>query len=724
MRSDRLVREGNRIAVHNLRLFSDIRRHAVMAVALLETHRSLIDEAITMHDRIVGGLMRRSKRKHAEELQDEAKRIRLAIDALATLGRALLNAKKAGQNAWHAIEQVTTWDELQTTTEQAEALSGPRKLNHLHFVDAQYPQIRRYAPALLEHFDFRAAAGGKDVLEALDLLREMNASGKRNLPPDPPASFITGQWAPFIYQDDGLDRRYYELCALSELRNRLRSGDVWVPGSKQYQNFEGYLLGKTAFEELHHDDALPVAVETDRATYLRDRTTLLGDRLDEVHRLVERGQLEAVDIKEGRFSVSPHRASPIPTEARAFLQDVYAQLPRIKITDLLVEVDSWTGFTEQFTHIRADRTTDDKQSLLTVILSDGINMGLTRMAQACQGSFFKQLSWTADWYVTEEAYSRGLAELVNHHHRMALVRQWGDGTTSSSDGQQFPLGSIARPLGDVNPKYGSRPGVIFYTHVSDQYSPFHTKLINTNTRDATYVLDGLLYHSSELHIEEHYTDTAGFTDHVFGLCHLLGFRFAPRLRDIGDLSLFAIGNTQRWPRFEGLFGQRIRMREIDAQWDDILRLASSIRLGTVTASLIIRKLASYPRQNRLALAMRELGRIERTLFILDWMQDPALRARVQAGLNKGEARNALARAVFFNRLGEVRDRSFENQCYRASGLNLVVAAIVLWNTIYLEKALEAAYATHDVPAEYLAYLSPLGWEHINLTGDYVWQLGA
>ena len=101
---------------------------------------------------------------------------------------------------------------------------------------------------------------------------------------------------------------------------------------------------------------------------------------------------------------------------------------------------------------------------------------------------------------------------------------------------------------------------------------------------------------------------------------------------------------------------------------------------------MLRKLGSYPRQNGLAVALRELGRIERTLFILDWLQSVELRRRVHAGLNKGEARNSLARAVFFNRLGEIRDRSFEQQRYRASGLNLVTAAIVLWNTVYLERA--------------------------------------
>ena len=182
------------------------------------------------------------------------------------------------------------------------------------------------------------------------------------------------------------------------------------------------------------------------------------------------------------------------------------------------------------------------------------------------------------------------------------------------------------------------------------------------------------------------------------------------------------GATKQYPALTGLIGGTINVKHIRAQWDDILRLAASIRQGTVTASLMLQKLGGYPRQNGLAVALRELGRIERTLFALDWMQNVELRRRVQVGLNKGEAKNALARAVFFNRLGEIRDRRFENQRSRASGLTLVVAAIVLWNTVYLERAVQALRdAGKDVDDALLPHLAPLGWEHINLTGDDTWR---
>jgi TnpA family transposase len=247
-------------------------------------------------------------------------------------------------------------------------------------------------------------------------------------------------------------------------------------------------------------------------------------------------------------------------------------------------------------------------------------------------------------------------------------------------------------------------------------------VIAANTSEAAHVLDGLLYHDTGLAIEEHYTDTGGVSDHVFGLCHLFGFRFAPRVRDIKERKLYLLPDQKAPTSLKPLVGGVIDTAHITAHWDQLLRLATSIRTGTTTCSAMLKKLSAYPRQNGLAKALREVGRIERTLFTLDWIKNPALRRRAQLGLNKGEARNALARAIYFCRLGEMRDRSFENQFFRASGLNLLVAAIILWNTKYLD----VAYADlrrqgRPVIEGLLRHVAPLGWEHIGLTGDYVWS---
>ena len=167
---------------------------------------------------------------------------------------------------------------------------------------------------------------------------------------------------------------------------------------------------------------------------------------------------------------------------------------------------------------------------------------------------YAKLSWLQAWHIRDETYSAALAELVNAQFRHPFAGQWGDGTTSSSDGQRFKVGSRAESTGHINPKYGAEPGRTFYTHISDQYAPFSTKVINVGVRDSTYVLDGLLYHESDLRIEEHYTDTAGFTDHVFAMMHLLGFRFAPRIRDLADTKLYVPKSERSMPALAPLIG--------------------------------------------------------------------------------------------------------------------------------------------------------------------------
>ena len=181
-------------------------------------------------------------------------------------------------------------------------------------------------------------------------------------------------------------------------------------------------------------------------------------------------------------------------------------------------------------------------------------------AEACPGTTARKLDWLASLYVRDETYAKALAELVKHHHRHAFAEHWGEGKTASSDGQRFRAGGRGEATGQVNLRYGNEPGVLFYTHISDQYTPFYSKVIAANARDATYVLDGLLYHESDLRIEEHYTDTAGFTDHVFALCHLLGFRFAPRIRDLADKRLYVPNPHREYAALAPLVGGRLQLK--------------------------------------------------------------------------------------------------------------------------------------------------------------------
>jgi TnpA family transposase len=720
---ERLATDCLRTTVQHVRELAVPRRRAMLVAAVIRLESALNDATLFMFEKLLGSMSRKAERQTAEKSFQTLREVQVHLRTLTAACRAVIEARESTADPVAAVEEQVGWEKFVQSVVEAESLAQPETTDTRRELIAKYPTIRFFAAAFLEVFEFRGGGAVSNLLKALALISEMYRDGKRTLPLKPPTAFIRRAWRPFVFKDGDIDRRAYELCVFSELRNRLRAGDVWVDRSRQYQDFETYLIPKPTFEMLKAEGPLPVEIETEVQRYLESRHSALTQELATVATLAERGELPDVDLTEGDLKITPLRAVT-PPEAESLRDAAYDLLPRIKITDLLLEVDRWTGFSECFTHQRNGRPAENKAALLTTILADGINLGLSRMAEACRGATLRQLAWVHDWHIREETYAAALSQLINAHRTIPLAQLWGMGTTSSSDGQYFRAGGCGEKLADINARHGNEPGVTFYTHLSDQFGPYYTKVIAATASEAPHVLDGLLYHQTGLQIEEHYTDTGGATDHVFGLCHLFGFRFAPRIRDLKDRRLYLFPGQKPHPMLDPLVGGFADVNHITAHWNDILRLATSIRSGTVTASAILQKLSAYPRQNGLAVALRDIGRVERTLFTLDWLKNIDLRRRANAGLNKGEARNALARAIFFYRLGEMRDRSFESQVYRASGLNLLIAAIILWNTRYLEQTfVELERQGVDVSPTIVAHVAPLGWEHVGLTGDYVWSDG-
>ncbi|MCA1054190.1 Tn3 family transposase [Rossellomorea aquimaris] len=459
-----------------------------------------------------------------------------------------------------------------------------------------------------------------------------------------------------------------------------------------------------------------LAVGMSAQEYIIERNTALNERLNYIMENID--SLEGISIDKSRVRLD-RLEKYTPEEAKSLSQTLYNMLPRVKLTDLLIEVSNWTGFDEHLTHASSNRPPkgEEKSIVMATIMAMGTNIGLTKMAEATPGITYHQLANAAQWRLHEDSLSKAQATLVNFQHHLSLSKYWGNGSTSSSDGMRVQVG-VSSLHADANPHYGTGKGTTIYRFTSDQFSSFYTKVINTNARDAVHVIDGLLHHESELSIEEHYTDTAGYTDQVFGLSHILGFRFAPRMRDLSDSKLYVMDKSNEYLKIESILRGKINIKVIQDNYDDVLRLAHSIREGKVSASLILGKLGSYSRQNKMATALREMGRIEKTIFILDYISNETLRRRIQRGLNKGEAMNGLARALFFGKRGELRERGLQDQLQRASALNILINAITVWNTVYLTEATKILKEKGLLKEELLPHISPLGWEHINLLGEY------
>ena len=237
------------------------------------------------------------------------------------------------------------------------------------------------------------------------------------------------------------------------------------------------------------------------------------------------------------------------------------------------------------------------------------------------------------------------------------------------------------------------------------------------------VLSVVLEQQTELYPTEIMTDTGAYTDVVFGLFWLLGYRFCPRIADIGGARYWRIDSSADYGVLNGVARHRINTKLIAEHWDDMLRLAGSLKLGTVQAAAVMKTLRIDDRPTKLAQAVAELGRIDKTIHALTFIADENKRRRILTQLNRGEDRHKLARAVFHGKRGELRQRYREGQEDQLGALGLVVNIIILWNTLYINAALEQlASEGSPVRPEDVARLSPLVFDHINLLGRYAFSV--
>ena len=292
----------------------------------------------------------------------------------------------------------------------------------------------------------RATPAARDILDAVEVLRDLNADNARKVPNDAPAGFVKKRWEDLVFTEAGVDRRFYELCALSELKNALRSGDIWVQGSRQFKDFDEYLLPTEKFVALQQAGHLPLAVVTDCDRYLHDPCTRWNSNWKPSTAWPRPNELPDAIITESGLKITA-LTNAVPETAEALMQQAYALLPHVKITELLMEVDEWTGFTRHFTHIKNGEAAKDKTLLLTAVIWPTRWRAPARPTPNCPGCRHGTSAM--------KPIRRHLAELVNAHLRHPFAVWWGDGTTSSSDGQRFKAGGRAEAAGHINPKYGS-----------------------------------------------------------------------------------------------------------------------------------------------------------------------------------------------------------------------------------------------------------------------------
>jgi len=334
-----------------------------------------------------------------------------------------------------------------------------------------------------------------------------------------------------------------------------------------------------------------------------------------------------------------------------------------------------------------------------------------------------RLSWVRQNYLREETLTLANARLVAAQNGVELASGWGGGDVASADGLRFVVPVRTVHAGPNSKYFGRERGVTYYNLVSDQFTGLNAITVPDTLRDSLVLLSVVLEQETELEPTEIMTDMGAYTDVIFGIFWLLGYQFSPRIADIGGARFWRIDPKADYGALNNLAAHKVRMALIAQNWDDLLRLAGSLKLGLVQAAGLMRTLQTNDRPTRLARAPEELGRIIKTLYMLRYIDDAAYRRRILTRLNRGEGRHELARSIFHGKRGELRQRYREGQEDQPGALGLVVNAVILWNTLYMDAALAGLRAEgFVVRQEDVARHSPLSHGNLNVLGRYAFTL--
>ena len=545
---------------------------------------------------------------------------------------------------------------------------------------------------------------------------------------NPPLGIVGRGWRQYVLDGENFDRKAYLFCCLDRVRSALRRRDIFIAPSIRYADARLGLMSSSAWNSTRSTTCRSLG----HSPSAEEAIASLSRQLDQTYRSVSansplnpHARVESVEGKD-ELVVSAIDKLDEPESLIRLRAAVNALLPRVDLPEILIEIATRTGFTSRFTHIseRESRMSDLVTSLCAALIAEACNTGPEPLIRNDVPALRRsRLSWVNQNFIRNETLVDANACLVTAQNSIPLVRHWGGGEVASADGLRFVVPVRTLHAGP-NPKYfGYERGVTYYNLVSDQFTGLNAIVVPGTLRDSLFLLSVVLDQQTELNPTEIMTDTGAYTDVVFGLFWLLGYRFCLRIADMGGARYWRIDATANYGILNGIARNRINTQLIAEHWDDMLRLAGSLKLGVVQAMSVMRTLQIGDRPTKLAQAVAEVGRIDKTIHCLTFVDDEAKRRRTLTQLNRGEDRHKLARAVFHGKRGELRQRYREGQEDQLGALGLVVNVIILWNTLYINAALDQLAAEgYQIDPDDIARLSPLVFSHINLLGRYAFAV--
>lgn len=608
--------------------------------------------------------------------------------------------------------------------------TGPAYRRHLQAVihNSYRSHYRRMLPLVLDALAFRSNnRAHRPVLDALGVIAKHAGRKMRAYPAGeavPLDGVVPAAWRDAVVERDAkgrsrVNRIVYEICALQALRERLRCKEVWVEGADRYQDPDRDLPAD--FDARRDEHYAALGLPRDARAFVERVRAEMTQALEAFDRGLARNlHVRVIKRGKGSISVAPLERQPEPAGLVALKAELGRRWPMTGLLDMLKEADLRVGFTDAF------RTVTDHENLPRDVLRRrlllclnglGTNTGLKRMCSGQDGVTYKDLLYVRRRFITREALREAIAAVVNATLRARHPGVWGEGTTAcAADSKQFGAWD-QNLMAEWHARYGGR-GIMVYWHVERKSLCVYSQLKTVSSSEAAAMIEGVLRHCTDMEVDRTYVDSHGQSEVAFSFCALLGFQLLPRLKGIHRQKLYrpTTGAPDAYPALQAILTRPIDWALIERQYDEMVKHATALRLGTAAAADILRRFTRANLQHPTYQALVELGKALRTAFVCRYLNDIRLRREIHEGLNVVETWNSANDFILYGRGGEIATNRAEDQEATVLSLHLLQNCLVYINTLMIQRVLAEPIWVERMGAAERRGLTPLIWGHVNPYG--------
>lgn len=598
------------------------------------------------------------------------------------------------------------------------------------YLRASYARhYRRVIPQVLMALEFKSSnTTHRPVLEGVDLVRRYVGTNARLFPVDedvPVDGVVPRAWRSLITVADSkgehrVNRITYEICVLQALRERLRCKEIWAQGAERWRNPDEDLPAD--FNIRRNDYYETLRKPLDPSEFVDRLRSDLDTGLTKLNSFIEDGAdgglVKISEQRNGWITVKPLEAQPEPVNLERLKGELNTRWPGTPLLDMLTETELRLGLTDLFETVATREAIPPnilQRRLLLCLFAIGTNTGIRRIA-ANDPDTESDLHYVRRRYLTAVNLRRAITTIVNATHQARHQQLWGDVTTTASDSTKFGAWD-QNLLTEWHTRYKG-PGVMIYWHVDRKALCVHSQLKSCSSSEVAAMIEGLLRHQSNLEIEGNYVDTHGQSEIGFAFTELLGYKLLPRLKRIGAQRLYlpASKSAHRWSALTPVLTRPINWKLIANQYDQMIRYATAINLGTADTETILRRFSRTNVQHPTYRALHELGKAKRTIFLCEYLTMLELRREINEGLNVVENWNSANGFIRYGNHGDIPSNNHDDQEVAALCLHLLQSVLVYINTLMIQDVL-ADNDTITLNEVDRRALTPLSYSHVNPYGQ-------